>query len=218
MAAYFDALNAFPQASSAPQTVNLKISGPPLKFSEAGKATVSVPALGATATSSLSFPSVPFNGVTVPARISPSPGSAPKLCYGQDVKGNGIVGSALANAYGLAYPNKELVFTSLRNGYSPDCRYYQLNHLLTDNQEALKANVLFVRSLFWRDQNGAWKPEDPPKDVPLNILDTLGNHAFYTTQSACVSDFILLGINATANSHAAAQNSQKGGPTPALGG
>jgi hypothetical protein len=55
--------------------------------------------------------------------------------------------------------------------------------------------------------------------VKFERLDIVATYDFWTTASACVSDFIILGINATANSHAAAQNAPKGGTTPTtLGG
>jgi hypothetical protein len=157
--------------------------------------------------------------------------TAPTQCFKTIVAGTGITNADLANTYGLLSPTREHLLTSLRNGYSPDCRNYQLKNL----QLGTEVDKIFERWLFWRDSDGNWQPQDelppdvfpdgrqplPLSQLPKGAFEPLGsfrNHDFWTTASACVSDFIILGINATANSHAAAQNSQKGGPTSALSG
>jgi hypothetical protein len=57
----------------------------------------------------------------------------------------------------------------------------------------------------------------PPPPGELEYLGKYGNHEFWTTGRACISDFMVIVINATANSHAVAVSSPKPGPTPALG-
>jgi hypothetical protein len=44
-----------------------------------------------------------------------------------------LVNANLTQTYGLLYPTIHYVFTSLRNGLSPNCRRYQINHLRVPN-------------------------------------------------------------------------------------
>jgi hypothetical protein len=135
-------------------------------------------------------------------------------CYGE-VSTFGLVNSSLAYNYGLLYPTIKDVFAAVRNGLSGGCRHYQNQFVVAPKETGLaRADRLFERWLFWRDGRGGWAPYDPP-ETP-EYIGTYGNREFWTTSSACLNDFIILAINATANSHAAAQNTQKIGPTPAL--
>jgi len=135
-------------------------------------------------------------------------------CFGP-VSTLGLVNDSLAYNYGLLYPTILDVFAALRSGLSPACRHYQLTNMFVHEENGLvRGDILFTRWLFWRAADGSWAPYNPPF-VP-EYLGKYGGRDFWTTSLACINDFILLGINATANSHAAAQNTQKIGPTPAL--
>jgi hypothetical protein len=137
-------------------------------------------------------------------------------CYGK-VSTLGIINYSLDYNYGLLYPTIRDVFSAIRNGLSPGCRDYQLKHVIVpDETGVIRPYVLFERWLFWRDANGKFAPYYPPS--AYEYLGKYGNHEFWTTSHDCLSDFIILGINATANSHAVAVNSAKIGPTPALSG
>jgi hypothetical protein len=144
-------------------------------------------------------------------------------CYATNDRPLGVTNSALAEQYGLAYPSKQEVLASLRNGLSPGCRRYQEKYLVVydvehPNKQWFRQDTLFARWLFWKDSSGNWQPpypNGPPPDSTFEYLGKYGNHDFWTTSAACLNDFIVLAINATVNSHAAAQNSQKGGTTPA---
>jgi hypothetical protein len=136
-------------------------------------------------------------------------------CYGLRP---GIVNESLAHNYGLLYPTVDNVFGAVRNGLSPNCRRYQIRNLFIPNENGVvRADRLFERWLFWKDAGGAWAPYNPPS-AP-EYLGKYGNHEFWTSSPACLSDFIVLAINSTANSHAAAQNvSKPTGPTSAVPG
>jgi len=149
-------------------------------------------------------------------------------CYGPHFR-SGLVNigpQSLAQQYGLKYPTPEQVATHIRTGISPTCRRYQLPNIHQDqdikdtrhiSQQPIRG-YLFTRWLFWKDANGDLrKPYPPPPGAPLEYLGKYGNHEFWTTGRACISDFIVIVINATANSHAVAVSSPKPGPTPALG-
>ena len=127
----------------------------------------------------------------------------------------GLTSGALLQNYGLIYPSKNDVIFALRNGLSPDCRNYQLANLPVDDQKNIRQNVLFARWLFWKDASGRWAPNPSGPPAGAKSLGQYGNHEFWTASAACLNDSIILGINATANSHAAAQNTPKGGTTPA---
>jgi hypothetical protein len=128
----------------------------------------------------------------------------------------------LAAQYGLLYPRKQVVLAELRNGLSPGCRSYQLTSLIindpqTPERQKFRQDKLFERWLFWKNLSGNWSPYTPP--VSPEYFGKYGNRDFWTTSTACLADFIVLLINATANSHAAAQNAPKqAGPTPATPG
>jgi hypothetical protein len=226
MIAYLTALNAFPDTTT---TSGSNPSSLPIS--------ISIPHLPPPSTS------VPINvSVTAPSSSQQPTGASSKPppeagCYGKgpSPQAVGIVTGYLAQQYGLLYPTKDMVFTSLRNGLSPNCRSYQLRNLKErPDSTRMLPDRLFERSLFWQDSRGKWQPEyELPPDVfgddgqprsglpreKWDHLDRFRSYDFWTTASACVSDFIILGINATANSHAAAQNAPKGGTTPAsLGG
>lgn len=159
------------------------------------------------------FPAPSF---TPTKEISPTTDTSEQsVCYsiygvlGQPL---GQAGNSLAAQYGLLYPRKDVVLAALRNGLSPDCRSYQINYLLVDDpenpgQKKFRHDTLFERWLFWRDANGSWAPYAPPS-AP-GYLGKYGNHDFWTTSTACLADFVVLAINSTANSHAAAQNASK---------
>jgi hypothetical protein len=135
-------------------------------------------------------------------------------CYGE-VSTLGVVNSSLAFNYGLLYPTIKDVFAAVRNGLSGGCTNYQNRWVIAPKETGLaRSDRLFEKWLFWRDAGGGWAPENPPY-MP-EYLGIYGNREFWTTSPACLSDFIILTINATANSHAAALNTQKVGPTPAL--
>jgi hypothetical protein len=103
----------------------------------------------------------------------------------------------------------------VRNGLSGGCRHYQNKFVVLPKETGLaRADRLFERWLFWSDARGGWAAYNPP-DTP-EYIGIYGNREFWTTSFPCLNDFIILAINATANSHAAAQNTQKIGPTPAL--
>jgi hypothetical protein len=139
-------------------------------------------------------------------------------CFGFPLSAFGVTSGQLAMNYGLLYPSIRDVWTALRNGLSPACRKYQIDHLTYDTPlgRVFPNNIIFVRWLFWRDARGGWAPYAPPEDAPLEYLGRYVNRDFWTTAPACLSDFIVIAINATANSHAAAQNTPKPtGTTPA---
>ena len=80
-----------------------------------------------------------------------------------------------------------------------------------------RQDTIFKRWLFWKDPNGNWAPDSPPSEP--EYLGKYDNRDFWTTSTACLGDFVVLAINATANSHAAAQNAPKPtGSTPATPG
>jgi hypothetical protein len=149
-------------------------------------------------------------------------------CYVTNGRPLGVITStSLAKQYGLLYPSKQEVLAELRNGLSPSCRSYQLSRLRADDsqnpgKQRFRYDTLFQRWLFWKDSNGNWQPSapnGPPQGYRLEYLGKYGTHDFWTTSAACLHDFIVLSINATANSHAAAQNAPKPtGPTPATPG
>jgi hypothetical protein len=130
--------------------------------------------------------------------------------------------SSLAAQYGLIYPPKKVVLAELRNGLSPECRNYQLinliiNDLQNSGKKKFRQDKLFERWLFWKKVDGTWSPYTPPSSP--EYLGKYGDRDFWITSRACLADFIVLAINATANSHAAAQNAPKQtGPTPATPG
>jgi hypothetical protein len=129
----------------------------------------------------------------------------------------GQVANSLAGQYGLLYPSKHVVFSSIRNGLSPGCRKYQIANLVDTEKRKFRHDTLFQRWLFWKNSSGGWAPYPPPAEPEW--LGKYGNHDFWTTSRACLNDFIVVGINATANSHAAAQNAPKPtGPTSAVPG
>jgi hypothetical protein len=133
-------------------------------------------------------------------------------CFADTLTPFGFVNTYLSNLYGLLYPGPHRVFVSLRNGLSPACREYQIDHLSSNGR--FSTDRIFQRWLFWR---GAPYPLPSP-EVP-EYVGRYGNRDFWTTSPACLNDFILLTINATANSHAAAQNTPKQtGTTPAPAG
>jgi hypothetical protein len=137
-------------------------------------------------------------------------------CYG-DVSSLGLSNDNLAYIYGLLYPTIHDVYAELRNVISPACRHYQLENMFVSRENGIvKGNILFTRWLFWKAPNGSWAPNDPPF-VPEYLGKYVGRD-FWTTSMPCLNDFIILSINATANSHAAAQNVPKVTPTPALAG
>jgi hypothetical protein len=142
--------------------------------------------------------------------------------YNWDVSFFSIASGYLAKQYGLLYPNKDDVFSSLRNGLSPECRRYQIESLKStfpNGDIVFRSDALFARSLFWKDSSGGWQPRyGPPAGYLMDHIGKYGNRDFWTTSHACLADLVVLAINSTANSHAAAQNNQKGGPTPALAG
>jgi hypothetical protein len=135
-------------------------------------------------------------------------------CFGP-VSTLGLVNDSLAYNYGLLYPTIHDVTVTLRNGLSPSCRHYQLANMFAYKENGIvRGDILFTRWLFWKAADGSWAPYNPP-----TVPEYLGKYAdrdFWATSLACINDFILLAINATANSHAAAQNQPKTGPTPAL--
>src|ERR1700730_12629736 len=99
--------------------------------------------------------------------------------------------------------------------YRADAQITKNRWIIAPKETGLaRSDRLFEKWLFWRDAGGGWAPENPPY-MP-EYLGIYGNREFWTTSHACLSDFIILTINATANSHAAALNTQKVGPTPAL--
>ena len=144
-------------------------------------------------------------------------------CYATHGRPLGVISTVLGQQYGLLYPNKQEVLAALRNGLSPGCRSYQEANLIDPDpkdpkRKRFRQDTLFARWLFWKSSRGDWQPpypNGPPLGYEPQWLGKYGNHDFWTTSEACLNDFIVLAINATANSHAAAQNSQKGGTTPA---
>ena len=135
-------------------------------------------------------------------------------CYGE-VSTLGLVNSALAFNYGLLYPTIKDIFTAIRNGLSGGCRHYQNQFIIAPKETGLaRGDRLFERWLFWKDASGSWAPYTPP--FTPEYVGRYGNREFWTTARSCLSDFIILAINATANSHAAAHSSAKIGPSPAL--
>jgi len=135
-------------------------------------------------------------------------------CYG-DVSTTGIANDSLASNYGLLYPTISDVFIALRNGLSPACRNYQLKNMFESEENGIiKGDMLFTRWLFWKARDGTWLPVKNPPSEP-QYLANYGGRDFWTTSTACLDDFILLTINATANSHAAAQAAPKTTTTPA---
>jgi hypothetical protein len=212
MEAYLDAWDAFPDYYSQ---VSLKVSFPALANHPAE---VTIPAFGSGAAP----PFVTINArtpasVTVPAFLS---SETHPPCFVPRRLGGGITNAGLAESYGLLYPNKDQVSSWMRNGVSPTCREYQLPNILIDRDRPPSTppqSFIFRRWLFWRDAGGHWKPYEPA--VPPEYLGKYGNHDFWTTNRACLADFVVLTINATANSHAAAQNAPKQtGTTPASAG
>ena len=136
-----------------------------------------------------------------------------------------FISSYLAQQYGLVYPPRHVVSAFLRNGVSPGCRSYQLKFLVNHDENgniiyykngrvSFKDNWLFERWLFWKDDEGNWQPNYPPFEPAY--LGHYGTHDFWTTSDACLSDFMILAIDSTANSHATAQASPKTGSTPSL--
>jgi hypothetical protein len=156
----------------------------------------------------------------------PEPPSDPAVkCYNiYGVLGDplGSPSSSLATQYGLLYPRKGVVSHELRNGLSPGCRSYQINNLMSGDSKnfakrIFRQDTIFKRWLFWKDPNGNWAPDSPPSEP--EYLGKYDNRDFWTTSTACLGDFVVLAINATANSHAAAQNAPKPtGSTPATPG
>jgi hypothetical protein len=135
-------------------------------------------------------------------------------CYGE-VSALGLVNSSLGYNYGLLYPTIKDVFTAVRNGLSGGCKHYQNRFVVTPSETGLaRGDRLFERWLFWKNSDGTWAPYNPP--VIPEYLGRYGNREFWTTSRPCFSDFIILTINATANSHAVAQSTAKIGPSPAL--
>jgi hypothetical protein len=136
------------------------------------------------------------------------------VCFG-DVSSLGLANDSIAYQYGLLYPTIAEVFASLRNGIGPACRHYQLENMFAFRENGIvKGNILFTRWLFWKAPDGSWAPNEPPFEP--EYLGKYGARDFWTTSPACINDFIILTINATANSHAVAQNAPKVTPTPAL--
>jgi hypothetical protein len=135
-------------------------------------------------------------------------------CYG-DVSTTGLDNDSLAAQYGLLYPTMHDVFVAVRNGLSPACRHYQLENMFVSGENGtINGNILFTRWLFWRARDGSWAPSKPPSEP--QYLGNYGGRDFWTTSPACIDDFILITINATANSHAAAQTAPKATTTPAI--
>jgi hypothetical protein len=122
------------------------------------------------------------------------------VCYG-DVSSLGLANDSIAYQYGLLYPTISEVF--------------QLENMFVSKENGIvKGNILFTRWLFWKAPDGSWAPNEPPFEP--EYLGKYGARDFWTTSPACINDFIILTINATANSHAAAENAPKVTPTPAL--
>jgi hypothetical protein len=152
----------------------------------------------------------------------PAPASESE-CYASFGRPLGVVSTtSLSAQYGLAYPDKKDVSAALRNGLSPGCRSYQLANLVAADpqnprKQFFRQDTLFERWIFWRDNSGAWAPYYPPSQP--EYLGKYGNRDFWTTSPACLADFIVITINATAASHAIAQNAPKQiGSTPATQG
>ena len=127
------------------------------------------------------------------------------------------ISASLAKSYGLLYPNAQQVTGDFRNGTSPSCREYQLDHLRLNGQ--LDPKRLFARWLFWKNPDQSWGPEAPSAKTLKTLQPYPGtfgvsNRQFWLADTACVSDFIILAIDSTANSHAAAQASPKGSNVP----
>ena len=143
----------------------------------------------------------------------PAPPNKVSKCYANYGRPLGVVSTtSLAAQYGLAYPDKQDVLAAVRNGLSPSCRSYQLANLVVADPEnpriqKFRQDTLFERWLFWKSSSGGWAPYPPPTEPEW--LGKYGNRDFWTTSRACLNDFIVIGINATANSHAAAQNTLK---------
>jgi len=136
------------------------------------------------------------------------------MCYG-DVSSLGLANDQLASNYGLLYPTISDVFGAMRNGISPGCRHYQLRNMFVSTENGIiKGNILFTRWLFWKAADGSWAPNQPPFEP--EYLGRYGGRDFWTTSPACINDFVILTINATANSHAAAENAPKATPTSTL--
>ena len=135
-------------------------------------------------------------------------------CYGP-VSSLGLANDQISYVYGLLYPTIEEVLAVLRNGSSPACRHYQLENMFVSRENGIiKGNILFTRWLFWKSPDGSWAPNNPPSEP--EYLGKYGGRDFWTTSPGCVNDFIILSINSTANSHAAALNAPKTTPTPQL--
>ena len=135
-------------------------------------------------------------------------------CYGP-VSSLGLANDQISYVYELLYPTIEEVLAVLRNGSSPACRHYQLENMFVSRENGIiKGNILFTRWLFWKSPDGSWSPNNPPSEP--EYLGKYGGRDFWTTSPGCVNDFIILSINSTANSHAAALNAPKTTPTPQL--
>jgi len=177
-------------------------------------------------------PAPPAGTVTSPTKTPAASTKAPasktvEPCYGTQAQT--IASPTLAQYYGLFSPTRQQVATALRNGLSPTCRRYQLRYISAHDENGnivydsegkakMRSDLLFERWLFWKNDKGVWQPQDPPTDASLEPLGHYGRHDFWTAANgACVSDFIILVIHSTANSHAAALASSKGGVTPAIG-
>lgn len=184
--AYFLAINAFPYPSASSSLIHC-YSGLPLRA-----------------------PTVPAAAPAV-SGIGTGTAAAPQTTA--RIVGNGAtqVGTAatLNTAFGLSYPSPEQVYSAMHQGISAACKHYQVTQLQLGGPAGKR--TFFARWLFWKDVSGNWKPERPPAGVMLESLGTYGDHEFFTSASACVSDFIILAISATANSHSAAQASPKSG-------
>jgi hypothetical protein len=142
---------------------------------------------------------------------------------------------AIVNAqYGLYYPTSEDILTDLRNGISANCRHYHFKEIFYPPQGANHTKDMFARWLFWMGKGNKLEPYDPtpvseqsqplsedasddeePKGaryrIRLHYLGQYGGRRFWTTTRACLSEFVIIAINSTANSYAAAQASPKAG-------
>jgi hypothetical protein len=207
--AYFIAENAFQYAS--PMDPNPDIDcynlGPPKatvkQEGEQPKANVQPPA-GTPSTVNVQPP----GGTTSLLLLPPSPQVALNSASGNTKTELPV--AYLNVQYGVYYPTPSQVYQDLRAGLSAGCRHFQFEQRKYGN------TLLFARWLFWRDEKGNYAPYDPrtfdPKtEFPLRSVGPYGGREFWTISQACLSDFVILSINSTANSHAAAQASQKTG-------
>lgn len=206
MEAYFNAMKAFPQYSSSYRILtNPEQNSSDKKQSSAAQRQNSIQDLTSASKNVL-------------AKQAGSKEESKKIltttCYG-DVSSLGLANDVLAYNYGLLYPIISDVFAAIRNGISPACRHYQLENMFVSGENGIiKGNILFTRWLFWKAPDGSWAPNQPPFEP--RYLGRYAGRDFWTTSPSCINDFIILAINATANSHAAAQNAPKATPTPAL--